>query len=195
MSLDIRVLSGPALEAALDDVAALRITVFRDWPYLYDGDLAYERRYLESYRDSPGAVLVGAFEGDRLVGASTGAPLEDHAADFGAAFAARDIPLTDVFYCAASALLPNYRGNVVGHAVFDARERHAMTMGRAQSAFCFVIRPKDHPLRPATYRPLDAFWEKRGYRPAPGLVERFAWKDVDQPGETEKDLQFWMRYL
>jgi hypothetical protein len=31
------------LEAALDDLARLRIAVFADWPYLYEGDAAYER--------------------------------------------------------------------------------------------------------------------------------------------------------
>ena len=62
-------LTGAALAGALDDVARLRIEVFRDWPYLYDGDAAYERAYLQIYRDSPGAIVVGAFDGDRLVGA------------------------------------------------------------------------------------------------------------------------------
>ena len=59
---EVRVLTGAALDSALDDVARLRIAVFRDWPYLYDGDLDYERRYLESYRTSTGAVLVGGAE-------------------------------------------------------------------------------------------------------------------------------------
>ena len=77
--IDTRVLTGADLDAALDDVAALRIAVFRDWPYLYDGDLDYERGYLETYRNSEGAVLVGAFDGPRLVGAATGTPMRDHA--------------------------------------------------------------------------------------------------------------------
>ena len=49
--IDVRVLTGAALDAALDDVARLRITVFREWPYLYDGDLEYERDYLNAYRN------------------------------------------------------------------------------------------------------------------------------------------------
>ena len=48
----------PTPDALPDDVAALRIAVFRDWPYLYDGTVEYERSYLESYRNSPAAVLV-----------------------------------------------------------------------------------------------------------------------------------------
>ncbi|MDE4134222.1 GNAT family N-acetyltransferase [Phaeobacter sp. QD34_3] len=195
MALRIEPLTGAALEAALDDVAALRIEVFRAWPYLYDGDLAYERDYMQSYRGSPRAVVVGAFDGSRLVGAATGTPLADHADDFAAAFAGTGIDLSTVFYCAESVLLPEYRGQGAGHGFFDAREAHARTHGFSKAAFCGVMRPADHPLRPADYAPLDPFWRKRGYAPLPDVVAEFSWRDVDQPGETRKPLQFWIRDL
>lgn len=188
-------LDGAAVAAALGDVAALRIAVFRDWPYLYDGDLGYERRYLSIYAKKKDAVLVGAFDGARLVGAATGTPLEDHADDFAAAFAGTDIALGDVFYCAESVLLPAYRGRGVGHAFFEAREAKARSLGRQYVAFCGVMRPEDHPLRPAQARSLEPFWRGRGYAPLPGGIARFAWKDVDQPTETEKPLQFWIKSL
>lgn len=195
MSLTFRTLTGADVDAALDDLAALRITVFRDWPYLYDGDPDYERSYMASYRDSRDAILVGAFDGDRIVGAATGTPMEDHADDFAAAFARTGHDLTQIFYCAESVLLPDYRGQGAGHAFFDAREAHARALGRRFSAFCGVVRPDDHPLRPDSYRPLDAFWRGRGYVPLDGVVARFRWKDIDQPGQTEKTLQFWMKRL
>ncbi|PTV94406.1 acetyltransferase (GNAT) family protein [Rhodobacter aestuarii] len=193
--MEVRVLTGPALDAALDDVAALRIAVFRDWPYIYDGSLDYERRYLESYRNSENAVVVGAFDGARLVGAATGTPLEDHADDFAAPFAETGLTLEEVFYCAESVLLPDYRGRGLGHAFFDAREAHGRALGRSYSAFCSVIRPDDHPLKPATYRPLDAFWRKRGYAPMPGVVAHFRWTDLGDSTQTEKALQFWGKPL
>ncbi|MHA7851518.1 GNAT family N-acetyltransferase [Roseovarius sp.] len=188
-------LTGDDLARALEDVARLRIEVFRAWPYLYDGDAAYEARYLQTYRDSEAAILVGAFDGDRLVGASTGTPMEDHAQDFAAAFEGQGIDLKEVFYCAESVLLPGYRGQGIGHAFFDAREDHARAMGRRYAAFCSVVRPADHPLKPEEYQPLDPFWRKRGYAPLEGVVARFGWKDIDQPGETEHALQFWLREL
>lgn len=194
MSVAVRVLTGDALADALPDVARLRIDVFRDWPYLYDGDADYERDYLRAYQ-SPGAVVVAAMDGDRIVGAATGAPMSDHATDFGAAFADRPEPLSDIFYCAESVLLRAYRGHGLGHAFFDAREDHARALGARWSAFCSVIRPADHPMRPAEYWPLDAFWRKRGYAPLPGVVAQFAWKDLGQATETEKTLQFWMKPL
>ncbi len=193
--ITVRAFRGPDLEAALDQVAQLRITVFRDWPYLYDGTLDYERQYLATYRDNPGALLVGAFHDGTLVGASTSTPMEDHAPEFAAPFRALGIPLEKILYGAESVLLRSYRGIGLGHRFIDLREAHARGLGRSHVAFCSVIRPEDHPARPAAFRGNDAFWRGRGYEPLPGVVARFSWKDLGDWEETEKPLQFWMRGL
>lgn len=195
MTLRIAPMTPEELDRHLWDVADLRIKVFAAFPYLYDGDRDYEARYLRTYRDSPSAIVVGAWDGDRLVGASTGTPMEDHAEDFAHAFAGPALPITDIFYCAESVLLPEYRGQGAGHRFFDLREEHARRLGRHWSAFCSVIRPPDHPDRPADYRPLDAFWRARGYSPLEGAVATFAWRDHGDDRETDKQLQFWIRRL
>jgi GNAT superfamily N-acetyltransferase len=191
----VRALERGELEARLDDLAALRIAVFRDWPYLYDGDMDYERRYLRPYLDSADSVVAGALDGERLVGAATGAPLEDHADDFVAAFDGTGLALSDIYYCAESVLLPEYRGQGIGHRFFDIREAKAREIGRKHVAFCAVQRPADHPLRPPGHRQLDGFWQGRGYAPLPGVVARFSWKDLTETDESPKPLQFWMRTL
>ncbi len=195
MTLTYQVLDGDAVAAALDDLARLRIDVFADWPYLYAGSLDYERDYVATYRDAQNAILVAAKDGDRIVGAATGTPMEDHANDFAAPFAATGIPLTDIFYCAESVLLPDYRGQGAGHVFFDMREAKAKALGRRYVAFCSVMRPEDHPARPADYRPLDGFWRKRGYEKLDGVVARFKWTDHGDAEQTEKPLQFWMKAL
>jgi len=121
--------------------------------------------------------------------------MEDHADDFAKAFETTPYKLDDIFYCAESVLLPEYRGQGIGHRFFDEREAHARRLGRTHSAFCGVIRPDDHPLRPSDYRPLDPFWRKRGYAPLGGVIAKFSWLDVDQASATEKPLQFWLRQL
>lgn len=193
--LRLEVLTGPNLAAALPALAELRIEVFRDWPYLYDGDLAYEQAYLQSYRNSEQAIVVGAFDAGELVGAATGTPLADHADDFAAAFDGSGVDLNRVFYCAESVLRRPYRGLGLGHRFFDARESHARALGYSVSAFCSVLRPQDHPSKPEGYTPLDPFWRKRGYAPLAGAVARFSWKDLNSSVTTEKSLQFWTRDL
>ncbi len=195
MTIAVRSLAGAEIDAVLDDVARLRITVFREWPYLYDGDPGYERRYLAAYRESAGAIVVGAFDDGRLVGAATGTPMEDHGKEFGAAFAETGLDLRDIFYCAESVLLPDYRGRGIGHAFFDAREDQARALGRRYAAFCRVVRSDTDPRHPAGYRPLDNFWWKRGYRPRAGVMADYAWKDVGELQETAKPMQFWLREL
>jgi GNAT superfamily N-acetyltransferase len=191
--VEVRALTGAELEAHLDDVARLRIAVFRDWPYLYDGTLDYERAYLTTYRDNPGALLVGAFDAGLLVGASTSTFMEDHAEGFAAPLRQMGLPAGSILYGAESVLLPAYRGQGLGHKFFDLREAHDRAHGRSQVACCSVVRPDTHPLCPATYRTTDAFWTGRGYAKLPGVLAEFAWKDVGDAGESVKQLQFWMR--
>jgi GNAT superfamily N-acetyltransferase len=193
--IHVEPLAGPALGERIDDLAALRIAVFRAFPYLYDGDLDYERDYLKAYADSADAIVIGAFDGDRLIGAATAAPMEDHAAEFAAPFQARGYDLSTILYFGESVLLPDYRGHGLGHAFFDGREAHARALGRDHTTFCAVVRPTSHPARPADYSPLDSFWRKRGYGLLDGITTSFSWKDVGEPAETEKPMQFWMKTL
>jgi hypothetical protein len=60
----------------LDEVARLRIEVFREWPYLYDGTLDYERDYLAHFADAEDALIVAARDGDSVVGAATAVQAE-----------------------------------------------------------------------------------------------------------------------
>jgi hypothetical protein len=63
------------------------------------------------------------------------------------------------------------------------------------ATFCGVIRADNHPERPGDYVPLDRFWAKRGYQKKEGVVGRISWKEIRQMEETEKELQFWYKYL
>jgi GNAT superfamily N-acetyltransferase len=193
VNLTVRPLTGAELAGALGTLADLRIAVFADWPYLYEGDAAYEADYLKEFAAAPDAVLVAAFDGARIVGAATAAPMAHQKAQFRNPFAARGYDIDRLFYFGESVLLPEYRGHGVGHAFFDHREARARACGANAACFAAVVRPSDHPARPAGYAPLDAFWTRRGYAPVPGLVTDLAWKDHGQAEETMKPMQYWLR--
>lgn len=195
-TLQIRVLRGADMAPHLDDVARLRITVFREWPYLYDGDEAYEAQYLATYPRTSDSVLVLALDGERVVGASTGLPLAHEDTAFQAPFGARGIAVDDVFYCGESVLLPAYRGRGLGHRFFDEREAHARALGRFRwTAFAAVDRDAGDPRRPPGHRGNESFWRKRGYERQPGMTMRLAWKEIGEPRAREKPLTFWLRPL
>lgn len=195
-ALRIQRISGAAVQPWLSAVASLRITVFRDWPYLYDGDLAYEAEYLAAYARSPGSVFVLAFDGEQVVGAASGIPLADDDDAFQRPFLERGIDPREVYYFGESVLLPAYRGRGVGHAFFDHREAHARELGGyTRTAFAAVDRAGDDPRRPDEHRGNEAFWLKRGYCRQPGMSLRLAWREVGEAAESEKSLTFWWRAL
>ena len=193
--LTIQAYRGAEVASRLDAVAALRIAVFREWPYLYDGDAGYEAQYLATYTRSPRSLFVLVCDGDAVVGASTALPLADETDAFRAPFAAHGIDVGRVFYFGESVLLPAYRGRGLGHAFFDRREAHARELGGfSTTAFCAVRRDADDPRRPPGHRDNDAFWAKRGYARNDDLVCELPWNEVDR-GEVPHRLAFWLRAL
>lgn len=194
--LNFSVLAHEDIEAALDDLARLRITVFAAWPYLYEGDAAYEARYLSAFAASPGAVVVAARDdAGRMMGAATAAPLADHADEFAAPFARAGLDPKNFFYLAESVLLPGCRGQGAGRTFFEMREAAGRAQGFDRAVFASVIRPSDHPARPDDYVPLDGFWRRIGYRPLEGLEAEFSWRDIGETAESVKRLQVWGRDL
>ncbi len=193
--LRVKTVSGRAVADYIGDVARLRITVFREFPYLYDGSAEYEERYLQTYIDCDRSVVVLALDGAQVVGASTAIPMAFETEAFQQPLVTAGYHPDEVFYCAESVLLPQYRGRGLGWRFFDEREAHAARLGGfAVSCFCAVERPVDHPLRPAGYKTLESLWRKRGYQPQ-ALRAHFRWKDIDQPEETDKPMQYWMKTL
>ncbi len=193
--LTIMRLSGDEMRARLDDLARLRIAVFRAWPYLYKGSMDHEREYLPRYAEARTGTLVVAKDGDKIVGASTALGLDEEGENVRAPFEAAGMDLKRIFYFGESVLLPDYRGQGVGVRFFEEREAAARQHGYAQTAFCGVVRPDDHPARPADYLPLDDFWKKRGYEKRPELVSTFSWKDIGNAAETDKPMVYWMKTL
>jgi GNAT superfamily N-acetyltransferase len=194
--LKLERLSGDKLNQYIPALARLRIQVFRDWPYLYDGDLAYEEKYLKTYIEAPDSVIVLAFDGDKVVGASTGIPLKHETDEVKAPFIDAGYDVDKIFYCGESVLLPEYRGQGAGVAFFDHREEHAQEIGGFDySCFCGVQRPDNHPRRPADYVPLDSFWRRRGYEKYPELNTTFSWKELDEDTESPKPMTFWMKKI
>lgn len=189
-------LYGSDIAARVPELATLRMTVFRDWPYLYEGDHDYERRYLQYYVDTPRAFALLVLDGDRPVGATTALPLADEADAMQRAFADAGFDVARVFYNAESILLPAYRGRGLYRAFFAEREALARAWGDYHwITLCAVQRPADHPMRPADHQPLDAVWEHFGYTRRPDLVASFPWRDIGDTQETEKPLVFWIKRL
>jgi len=195
VTIEVIKLTGDGLKKRLDDLGKLRIEVFRAWPYLYKGSLAYERQYLPRYAEARTGTLIVAEDDGRIVGASTGLGLDEEDEYVQEPFQKAGMGLDGIFYFGESVLLPPYRGRGIGVRFFEEREKAARDHGYVQAAFCAVKRPDNHPARPKDYVPLDGFWKRRGYRKRPELVAQFSWRDIGDREESKKPMIFWMKAL
>jgi len=196
MPVEIRLLSGDALRPFIDDLVRLRITVFREYPYLYDGSPEYEAGYLDGHVRSAWSLCVLVIDEGRVVGASTGLPLLDESEAFQQPFLAQGWNPERIFYFGESMVLPEYRSADLDLRFFEERERFARGLGRFDwAAFCALRRPPEDAARPASYRSPDAFWLQRGFTPQPSLQTEYRWCDIGAQRETAKAMMFWLKEL
>jgi GNAT superfamily N-acetyltransferase len=187
---------GKEIEPIINQLAGLRIEVFREFPYLYEGSLAYEMEYLKTYVNSDRAFLFAVFDNEKMVGATTCIPLVDETDEVKEPFELSGMNLDDIFYFGESILLKECRGKGIGKQFFEQRERHVSSFGDySTTCFCAVDRPKNHPLKPDSYEPLDEFWKSRGYKKSEVLKSKFSWKDINEPLETEKMMIYWLKKI
>jgi GNAT superfamily N-acetyltransferase len=193
LPVTVRTVTGQDILPHLADLARLRISVFREWPYIYDGDIAHEEHYLRTYANAPGAAIIIAEADQKIVGAATCLPMNSAAPNVQTPFRDQGWDLAKIFYFGESVLLKPYRGRGIGVKFFSHRE--AQAAGHETATFCAVQRLSAHPLRDPDYTPLDGFWTHRGYGKRPELACRMTWRDVGDTEETEKTLVFWTRSL
>lgn len=193
-SLRIQEVSGHELDPWMEKLGTLRIRVFRELPYLYDGTMKYEKDYLRIYQECPESrVVLVTGQQESLVGATTCIPLARENEEFRQPFKEANLPVVDFLYLGESLVLPEWRGNGLGRKFFTHRESHAARLGLPKSTFCAVDRPASHPARPNDYRELDRFWSSLGFERQPHLQAQFSWKEVGEPDESPKALTFWTK--
>jgi GNAT superfamily N-acetyltransferase len=197
MTIEIKSVSGAEIEQYFDDLARLRITVFREFPYLYDGNVEHEREYLSTYSKTDGSVIVLALDAGKVIGMSTGIPMVSETDEVKAPFLAAGYDINRIFYFGESVLDKTYRGQGIGVRFFEEREAHALKVAGQfdYCTFCVVERPVDHARRPSDYVPLNQFWNKRGYQHHPELFTTFTWQDLDETSKSPKKLSFWIREI
>ena len=132
-SPEIRTVAGGGIAPWLDDVARLRIEVFRAWPYLYEGSLDYERGYITRYARARTGTIVVALDGAgneaRVVGASTALALDEEADYVRAPFVQAGMDTAQIFYFGESVLLPQYRGRGLARAMVNEIVQIARNVG------------------------------------------------------------------
>lgn len=178
----------------IDELAKLRIKIFREYPYLYDGDYEYEKKYLNKFLNTPDSMIAVAFEGSKVIGALTGLPLKSEDSTIKQPWQTTEFDIDEMYYFSEVLLLPENRGKGLGAELFKIAEEWVQSLNKYPiSILATVVRDENHPKKSIGYKSLDSFWEKLGYRKTNTITCCIPWKEVGEAEETNKALMFWIK--
>ncbi|MBM3207703.1 MAG: GNAT family N-acetyltransferase [Chlamydiae bacterium] len=124
--MELEIVIGHNFQKHIDTVANLRISIFREYPYLYDGNISYEADYLKSYVLSKNSILILARDKGQIVGALTGLPLLEADEMFRIVFEKNPFPIDSIFYLGEILLIKEYRGKGIGFKMYTMFEELVM---------------------------------------------------------------------
>ncbi|MDA8226695.1 MAG: GNAT family N-acetyltransferase [Desulfitobacterium hafniense] len=195
MEISERLLTGASITDVLDDLTTLRLGIFSEYPYLYQGKREDELKYLATYAEVPDACTILAYDGLTVIGAATGMPLIHEDAQMLDAFAGTTFPLNQVYYVGELLFRPAYRNCGLGQKLLDRLESHIQSLGSYRKLTCATVeRPDDHSLCPSDYIPITRFLARTGFARLSGVTTSFMWREIDGV-KRDHPMQFWIKDL
>lgn len=191
--IDYAIYTGKDLLSFVDDIARLRIEVFKEWPYRYDGTLENEAKYLKKFISSDEGFCVVAKDAEKVIGISTALPLKDEEEKMQAPFIKKGYNPDDFFYLSETVLQKEYRGSGIGGKLVEMRESKASQNSKYTHLTVAAIERGQVP--PNSSKDLSQSRRAKGFTRDPELIVWYAWKDVGADEETTKPLIFWVKPL
>lgn len=187
--------TGTAITGALDSLASLRLEIFREYPYLYDGRREDEIANLRSYAEAPDACVILAYDECAVVGAATGMPFIHEGEQMQAAIAVSQYSAEKLYYVGELLFYRAYRNKGLGLQLLGQLEQHIRSLGRYRHLVCATVeRPAAHSLQPDGYVPITRFLARTGFDLIPGVTTSFAWRETDGV-RRDHLMQFWVKEL
>jgi hypothetical protein len=194
-SVTIEVLKGKEVIPYLEKLAELRIVFYREYPYLYEGNLADEMAYLNMYVNSEDSVLAIAKKGEELVGIASGLPMLESKEENKRLYAEKKIPGEHVFYL-GEVVLCHEQNTDVQERIYQEFEKAVIGLQKYHTlAVCEIERDPEDSKKPSSAFSSEVQWENRGFIRQPEFYTIAAWKDVGDLEKSNHALVFWTKNL
>lgn len=200
MGLSIEILIGKDSNDYIEKISQLRIEAFKEYPYLYQGELAYEKQYVRGYTtDSKAMIAIAKLDGT-IAGISSGIPLiseSEIVSDAKKIFSAQKINISDYYYYGEIIILPEFRSQGNASKLYSAQDELIKSWGFKYACILTVVREEDHPLKPKDYKSPDKMWEHFGFF-RNNLTTKHHWPTIQSDMsvvDIDNILEFWTKKL
>lgn len=192
------ILKGTEIKNYSDELAKMRLEYFKEYPYLYRGDLENERKNFRNLADNWRSILLIALEGQEIAAVSTATPLDSGYVDVPQdIFRNMGFINQDLYYFGEIIVHQKFRGIGLASQIFKEQEDFAGILGYQAVCFLAVEREQNHPLKPVDYQENDSIWEHLGYQKTNKEVF-LEWPTAQSNGtveNTKNKLVFWIKVI
>jgi len=141
-----QIIIGNEINSFINEIARLRIDVFREFPYLYDGDIASEEVYLSKFSEVKEASVVLVIEASKVIGAFTGLPMAFEEASIQGYIPKEN--LSTAYYFSEIVLNKDYRNQGIGLKMFDMLEEYVLSLQKYTVFYLATVNiTEDHPIK------------------------------------------------
>lgn len=200
MTITVEIHVGKDAAEYIDYVSQLRIDIFKEYPYLYEGELEYEKQYMHGYTTDKKSMIAVAKVNGELAGVSTGIPLisdSEIVADAKNVFAKQNVEVGDYYYYGEVIVLPKFRGHGITTKLYSEQNQLIQEWGFKHVCILTVVREENHSLKPKDYKSPDGMWKHLGFF-RNDLTIDYHWPTI-HPDKSVKDvnntLEFWTKNL
>jgi len=200
MTITIEILIGKNASEYIEYVSHLRINIFKEYPYLYQGDLEYEKKYVADYTLHNQAMIAIAKIDGLIAGISTGIPVISDskiAQDVKEIFTKQKTEAEKYYYYGEIMILPEFRGKGLATKLYSAQDKIIKEWGFEHACILTVIRENDHPLKPKCYNSPNSLWKHLGFFQT-GYKTNLHWQTIQSDGnsnDASNTLELWSKKI
>ncbi len=188
-----QILKGQETTRYISDLATLRISYFREYPYFYQVNPSAEKEYLETYSISPNTLFVVA--GEESIGILTGCPLTESAEHYQRPFIDNNRDLDKVFCLGEFVFQNGYENEIIQKKMYKQLEEQIQKEQIYNQILVYELVQLENEFAPPGYVSIEEFWNKMGFIKQDDLTFSIPWEDSRTNRVVDHSLVAWLKNI
>lgn len=188
-NIKYEILQGEKIQSRLSEIIILCDTIYRQYPYLYNGDDAGYTEYVRSYSASPNSVVILAFANDEAIGIAMGMPMKETREYYTAPFTAHYMDVNDIFYLGEFGIKPEHHQLGISFDMYRQFEEIVRATQKFSTIAFWEI------LNPMKCEELHQAYRATGFSYHPELSFELWWQNIGETNESAHLAQYWIKSL
>lgn len=173
-NIKIEVFHGPEIAPYIKDIASLCNSIYRDAPYLYNGEDADYNTYVESYTESNDTIICLAFDQQEIIGLALGMPMEQSRDLYKPTLIEHGFDLQTMYYFGEFGLRNGYQNRGIEISLYAHMEKTIRESGAFDKIAIWEIEGSK-----------NKFLSEFGFLLHPELNFHISWTHIGDTQETE----------